>query len=448
VTCNLVLTRHEARGTKHERMLQLNIQNILKETIGSEHGIGETVLKNFCAKNGKLIKQVFRNKRKMGYDFLNLPDDKALLGKIKKFVADQHKNKWKNIVVLGIGGSALGAIAIRDALIPSFNPKTRLFVIDNIGPKYTAELLSGLDLSRTLFVVISKSGTTTEPMVLYGLVKDKLMQKFPRNYQKHLVFITDPKKGLLRKIAKKEGITTFDIPPKVGGRFSVLSSVGLVPAALAGVDVSALLRGAHIMREAIKIHHPEKNPAMLLAATQYLMDRKKGKVMTVMMPYSNALSKVGDWYRQLLAESIGKNKETGPTPIKALGTTDQHSQLQLYVEGPNNKLIIFLRILKHDLDPKLGDVLPEEIGYLNNKKMGEVLDAAYMGTVESLAHHNVPNLTIEIPKVDARNLGELFMLFEFQIALLGLLYKVDAFNQPGVEHSKQITKNLLSKSKI
>jgi glucose-6-phosphate isomerase len=428
-------------------MLQLNLQNILKKQIGSKNGISDIMLKNFCAKNGKLVKQVFRNKNKLGYDFLNLPDDKALLRKIKKFVTDQKKNKWKNIVVLGIGGSALGSIAIRDALLPEFNPKPRLFVLDNIGPKYVTDVLGSIDLSKTLFIVISKSGTTTEPMVLYGLVKEKLMKKFPKNYQKHLVFITDPKKGLLRKIAKKEGIMTFDVPLKVGGRFSVLSSVGLVPAALAGVDVNGLLKGARIMREAIKIHHPEKNPAMLLAAVQYLLNRRKSKTMTVMMPYSNALFKVGDWYRQLLAESIGKNKRTGPTPINALGTTDQHSQLQLYAEGPNNKLIIFFRILKHGLDPKLGDVLPKEIGYLNNKKLSEILDAAYTGTEQSLAHHQTPNLTIEIPKVDAKNLGELFMLFEFQIALLGLLYKVDAFNQPGVEYSKQITKSLLSKTK-
>jgi len=425
-------------------MLQLDIQNILKKKIGSNNGISDLMLNNFCSKNGKLVKQVFRNKNKLGYDFLNLPDDSALLRKIKKFVTEQKRNKWENIIVLGIGGSALGAIAIRDALLPAFNQKPRLIVLDNIEPKYTADLFDDLNLSKTLFVVISKSGTTTEPMVLYGLAKERLMKKFPKNYQKHFVFITDPKKGLLRKIAKKENITTFDIPPKVGGRFSVLSSVGLVPAALAGVDINGLLKGAHLMREAIKVKHPEKNPALLLASAQYLLDHKKSKSITVMMPYSNALFKVGDWYRQLLAESIGKNKDTGPTPVNALGTTDQHSQLQLYVEGPNNKLIIFLRILKHISDPKLGDVLPKEIGYLNNKKMSIILDAAYTGTAESLAKHQTPNLTIEIPKVDAKNLGALFMLFEFQVALLGLLYKVDAFSQPGVEHSKQITKKLLS----
>lgn len=427
-------------------MLQLDIQNILKNQIGSKYGISESKLNNFCSKKGKLIKEIFKNKNKYGYDFLNLPDNDALIRKIKKFVTDQKKNNWKNIVVLGIGGSALGAIAIRDALLPAINPKIRLIVLDNIDPEYTFDTLSAVDLSKTLFIVISKSGTTTEPMVIYGIVKEMLIKKFPKNYQKHFVFITDPKKGLLRKISKKEGITAFDVPPKVGGRFSVLSSVGLLPSALAGADVNGLLKGARLMREAIKTKLPEKNPALLLAVIQYLMDRKKDKNITVMMPYSNKLFKVGDWYRQLLAESIGKNKKTGPTPIASLGTTDQHSQLQLYAEGPNNKLIIFLRILKHINDPKLNDVLPKEIGYLNNKKMSAILDSAYLGTSQSLAKNGVPNLTIEIPKADAENLGALFMLFEFQVALLGLFYKVDAFNQPGVEHGKQITKKLLSES--
>ncbi|MBU1935130.1 glucose-6-phosphate isomerase, partial [Patescibacteria group bacterium] len=258
------------------------------------------------------------------------------------------------------------------------------------------------------------------------------------------VFITDPKKGLLRKIAKKDGIQTFDIPSKIGGRFSVLSSACLVPLVLAGVDVNGLLKGARVMREVIKSTKGTVNPALLLAVSQFVMDRKKGKTMTVLMPYSNALFRVGDWYRQLLAESIGKNEKTGPTPINALGTTDQHSQLQLYTDGPNNKLIIFLRVLKFNEDPETGDQLPKELSFLNNRKMSTLLDAAYFGTAGSLTHSKRPNLTIEVPKVDAKNIGALFMLFEFQIALLGLLYKVDAFDQPGVEHSKQITKQLLS----
>jgi len=199
------------------------------------------------------------------------------------------------------------------------------------------------------------------------------------------------------------------------------------------------------MRESLKKNKGFNNKALKLAATQFLLDRKKNKSMTVLMPYSNSLFRMGDWYRQLLAESIGKNRWSGPTPINALGTTDQHSQLQLYNDGPNNKFIVFMRVLKHAHELSWGNVLPKEIDFLNNKKMSQVMDAAYLGTSKALTKHKRPNLTIEIPCVDELNLGALFMLFEFQIALLGQLYKVDAFNQPGVEHSKKITKQLLMK---
>ncbi|HDL90558.1 MAG TPA: glucose-6-phosphate isomerase [Thermodesulforhabdus norvegica] len=426
-------------------MLHIQVENLTK--VGRLHGISELGLRNFCDKKQPLVKKVFSLKSKPGYAFLTLPDAEANLKKVKKYVKEQEKNNWKNIVVLGIGGSALGAIAVRDALKSEFSKGPKLYVLDNIDPAYTAELLDGLNLSRTLFVVISKSGTTTEPMIQYGLVKEILVKKFPKNYQKHLVFVTDPKGGLLRKIAKAEKITAFDIPPKIGGRFSVLTNVGLLPCALAGMEVGNLLKGAREMREAIKRSKGMSNPALALAAAQFILDKKKKKSMTVLMPYSNYLLGMGDWYRQLLAESIGKNRDSGPTPINALGTTDQHSQLQLYSDGPNNKFFIFMRLLKHAKDPKVGNVLPDEIAFLNGKKFSQVIDAAYLGTSKALTRRKHPNVTIEVPKVNAKSIGALFMLFEFQIALLGLLYKVDAFSQPGVEHSKQITKKFLKGEK-
>ena len=429
-------------------MLNLQLDNIYSTKIGVRHGIKENKLQSFCDAKQPLVQKVFSSKNQYGYHFLTLPDAQANLKKIKAYVKEQEKNGWKDIVVMGIGGSALGAIAVRDALINEFDKGKKLHVLDNIDPAYLAEFFASLDLAKTLFVVISKSGTTTETMTQYALAKSMLLKKFPKDYQKHLLFITDPKAGLLRKIAKAEKITAFDIPPKIGGRFSVLTNVGLIPCALAGVDISSLLKGAREMREAIKRGKGILNPALVLAATQFILDKKKNKPMTVLMPYSNYLFRVGDWYRQLLAESIGKSRGAGPTPINALGTTDQHSQLQLYNDGPNNKLIIFMRLLKHAKDPVVPEgILPEEIAFLSGKKMRTVIDAAYKGTSEALAQHKRPNLTIEVPKVDARHLGALFMLFEFQVALLGLLYKVDAFDQPGVEHSKKITKQILKTEK-
>ena len=426
-------------------MLQLRTENLSK--VGLINGLSEARMRSFCHQKETLVKKIFAMKDQPGYAFTTLPDAAANLKKIKTYVKAQSKYKWSAIVVLGIGGSALGAIAVRDALRSEFSKGPKLYVLDNIDPSYTAELLGSLDLAKTLFVVISKSGTTTETMIQYGVVKERLVKKFPKNYQKHLVFVTDPKGGLLRKIAKAEKITVFDIPPKIGGRFSVLTNVGLLPCALAGLDVDGLLKGARDMREVIRKSKGVSNPALMLAGAQFLLDKKRGKSMTVLMPYSNHLFRLGDWYRQLLAESIGKNSHSGPTPINALGTTDQHSQLQLYNDGPNNKFFIFMRLLKHSADPKVGKILPAEIGFLNGKKFSQAIDASYRGTSEALTHHKRPNVTIEVPQVDGPRVGSLFMLFEFQVALLGLLYKVDAFNQPGVEHSKQITKKILKAEK-
>ncbi len=426
-------------------MITLNTDSILRKNIGL-NGLSQKTLDRFFEKNKKAIGKVFKNKKKLGFNFLELPDNSALVRQINAFAKAQAKHKWENIVVLGIGGSSLGLIALQDSILgPLHNlkAKPRLFVVDNIDPAYTDELLKTIKAEKTLFIVISKSGGTTEPMIQYSVIRE-LLEKKKLKLSKHLVFVTDPKKGLLRPIAKKEGITAFEVPDKVGGRFSVLSAVGLLPAALVGIDISALLRGAKKMRESIKKNNSVCNPAFQLASIQYLLDKRKGKAMTVLMPYSNYLFRVGDWYRQLLAESIGKNLRSGPTPINALGTTDQHSQLQLYSQGPNNKFFIFMRLNAHKSDLKTADNLPKDIGFLSKKKFSTVMDAAYSGTMQSLTKNKRPNLTLTLSKVNEETIGELFMLFEFQVALLGEFYRVDAFNQPGVELSKVITKQILS----
>jgi glucose-6-phosphate isomerase len=429
-------------------MITLKNNNIFNQNLGGIlNGFSEKSLQKFCTKSQRLVSHVFKNKSKPGYAFLGLPDDKKLMASIKKFTADQKRHQWENIVVLGIGGSALGLIAIQESILSSLhnlNGTPRLFVVDNIDPTHTYELFKTLNLKKTLFVVISKSGSTVEPMVLYGIARELLEKKFLGSWQQHMVFITDPKGGLLGPIAKKEGINAFSVPPKVGGRFSVLSAVGLLPAALAGADIGRLLQGAHKMREELQKTKGHKNLALNLAASQYLLDRRRKKSMTVLFPYSNALFRMSDWYRQLLAESIGKNKRTGPTPINALGTTDQHSQLQLYNQGPNNKFFIFLRVLKPKFDVTVNDALPKAIDFLNGKKLSTILEAAYRGTASTLAKNGRPNITLTLEKIDETNIGALFMLFEFQVTLLGLLYKVNAFDQPGVEESKALTKKILA----
>jgi len=429
-------------------MIQIDFQNVLSGAIGPRNGLDKRFLEGLLKKCQPLVKKVLDSKTKPGYAFLGLPDDTKAIQEMVKSAKREQKRKWQNIVVLGIGGSALGGIALQEALLganSNLNRSPRLFFVDNVDPDFVNSVFSLIDFRKTLFIVVSKSGGTTEPMALYSIVKKMLIRVEPKHYADHLIFVTDLHSGLLQKIGAKENIRVFGIPSKVGGRFSVLTAAALLPAALVGINIQKLVGGANKMMESIRKGKGIQNPALLLACLQHWMDTEKKKPMVVMMPYGNRLFRIADWYRQLLAESIGKNPKTGPTPINALGTTDQHSQLQLYNEGPDNKWFIFMEALKPGIDQKLGNNLPKEIGFLNGRSLDEILKASLQGTIGSLTKNGRPNITLKLDRISEESVGGLLMLLEFQVALLGLLYKVNAFDQPGVEQSKIITKKILSR---
>jgi glucose-6-phosphate isomerase len=259
---------------------------------------------------------------------------------------------------------------------------------------------------------------------------------------------------VLREIADAEGIATLPIPSSVGGRFSVLSAVGLLPAAMAGIDVAALLAGAAEMRERCDAGELRGNPAGMFGALQYLADTEKGANVQVMMPYSDPLKDVADWFRQLWAESLGKQKSragddvfVGPTPVKALGATDQHSQVQEYVEGPFDKTITFLAARERPADiaiPKLHAELGE-LGYLGGRTLGGLLDTERLATEAALARRGRMSMTIELPRVDAHSLGGLFMLLEIATVYAGHFYGIDPMDQPGVELGKQLTYGIMGR---
>lgn len=367
--------------------------------------------------------------------FHQLPKVKAsMLSSLK--LADRLKGRFKDVVVLGIGGSALGVTCLRDALkgpLWNLGEGPRLFVVDNLDTVADVEAL--LDLDKTLFVVITKSGTTPETMAQYFYFKEKVSKD-------NFVFITDPQEGELRKMGQKLDIQMLDIPPNVGGRFSVLTPVGLFPAALMGIDVEELMRGAEDMERNFESREIELNLPFQMAAVQYLLDWERGIPMTVMFPYSTRLHTLADWYRQLLAESIGKEGR-GLTPVSALGVTDQHSQLQLYNEGPTDKLFCFIEVLNQP-SPQIPEIENAKLSYLSGLRFGELMAIELKGTRQAVSEYKKPNLTIEIPEVNAYELGQLFMFFECSIAFLGEYYKINAFDQPGVELSKKLTRQLLS----
>lgn len=404
----------------------------------------------------------FNRRRDAGeLGFLSLPTDAALHWQSTNF-ASRARGNFDDVVVLGIGGSALGPIALRTALLaPSWNSLTngerggrpRLHVLDNVDPHTISALLGRLSLERALFVVTSKSGGTAETMAQYLIVRGRLAQA-KLDAKSHVVFVTDPAKGALRGIANAEGIPALEIPAAVGGRFCVLTPVGILPAALAGIDTTQLLAGARDIAERCVAAGDRltQNPAGVFAMLQYLADTKLGRHIHVLMPYSDPLRDLADWFVQLWAESLGKHRAAGdagvgPTPFGALGATDQHSKVQLFMEGPPDKTVTFISVREGGADltiPKLhSDV--KELGYLGGHQLGELLSIEQRATAGALARRGRPNMTIHVDHVDAWHLGALFMLLEIATIYAGELYGVNPLDQPGVELGKQFTYAMLGR---
>lgn len=380
------------------------------------------------------ISQYVKNIHAKNQGFYRVIDEVVDQG-VKNFAA---KASYSDIVVLGIGGSALGTICLEQSLRKKELP--RLHILDNIDPQWISEIDQKLPYKNTLFLVVTKSGSTPETIAQYFYFR-KQTESRGLPIKEHFIFVTDPKKGFLRKKGEEEGITTFDVPENVGGRFSVLTNVGLLPALLLGIDVEALLQGARDMRDAFLNENFEKNLPFQLAAPQYLHG-ENGKIMNVLMPYSQHLIRFADWFRQLLAESIGKDGK-GLTPINALGVTDQHSQLQLYSDGPNDKFFIFMKVKNMGPELAIPSAYSESLEFLNGTSFQKLMHTELDATREALTRKERPNILITIDTVDAYHLGALFMLFEGATAFLGEFYDIDAFDQPGVELAKELTKERL-----
>jgi glucose-6-phosphate isomerase len=393
--------------------------------------------------------------------FLTLASNSALLEQSLAIAADVD-GRFDDILLLGIGGSALGPIALRTALCPPrWNELTaaqrggrpRLHVLDNVDPATISATLGRLDLARTLVLVVSKSGGTVETMAQYLIVREALAQAVGEAAAKtHLVFVTDPQVGALRKIAHAEGIRTCDIPPNVGGRFSVLSPVGILPAALIGIDVRALLAGAADITARAAAPELATNLPGTFAVMQWLADTAHGRSVQVLMPYADPLRDLALWFVQLWAESLGKRRpdgnSVGPTPLPALGATDQHSQVQLFMEGPFDKTVTFIAVKGREAEGPIparhGDIA--ELGYLGGHTLGELIDIEQRATAGALAARGRFNATLSIDRVDAWHLGALMQTFALATAYAGELYGVDAFNQPGVELGKQFAYALLGRA--
>jgi glucose-6-phosphate isomerase len=316
----------------------------------------------------------------------------------------------------------------------------RIHFAENTDPNTLAAILDVADPTSTWVNIVTKSGSTAETMANFLVIRAWLVDALGDfGYQGRTISTTDPEKGFLKEIADREDLKVLPIPPDVGGRFSVLTPVGLLPAAVVGLDVQALLAGAAQCVDEVN-EQREEHPAVLGAAMYYLMDVARGRNIRVMMTYADALERLAAWFVQLWAESLGKDGK-GSTPHSAVGTTDQHSQVQLYMQGPQDKVIEIVEVEKHPRElpiPETYDDL-EGVGYLGGHTMAELLNVECDATRRALTEAGRPNSTMRLGAVSEENLGYVFQALEIQTAIAGSLYGVNAFDQPGVEAGKQIT---------
>lgn len=455
------MTQTTDQQWRQQQRVHFDYTNALAPVIGAENGLTEDDLRALAPRAARAVEWLHQLRAQKQVEWMDLPYAREVAEAVAT-AGEAVARRCDSFVVLGIGGSALGAIALQTALRHPFanqlsraqrGDRPKIYVLDNIDPDFIDGALGLLDLDHTVFNVVTKSGSTGETMAQLAIVLQRLRERAGNQISEKIIATTDPTNGDLRRLAEREGWQTFAIPETVGGRFSVLSPVGLLPAAVGGIDIHELLAGAAEADSYTRGADLWTNPAALNAAILYLM-YLRGKPITVMMPYSQRLRDVADWFRQLWAESLGKPKTVdgkvehiGPTPVKALGVTDQHSQLQLYMEGAADKVIEFIAVERFAETVEIPTLHLglSSLDYLGGHSLNDLIEAERRGTTIALTEAHRPNCTFTLPEVRPFTVGQLLYLLEVQTALTGHLFGIDPFNQPGVEASKIATYALMGR---
>lgn len=429
--------------------------NLFSDKIGTPNGINIDEITRINDKINMAYAQVFENptaEHQIIYDCLENID----LQKIKE-LALAVRDSCDNFVIFGIGGSSLGASALFEALcVPNYNELPRekrrapkFYVVDSIAPAGFLGLMNFLDLNKTIFCVVSKSGKTTETMAQFFYAREMCEKQFGDKWGEHFVVLTDEADNFLNNYADKFGLKKLFIPVKLGGRYSVLSAVGMFPAAVLGYDVEAIIDGAKQMLAAGRERDVFGN-APLLSAVCNFINYQKGKNMCVVVPYSAKLSVFDDWFCQLWGESIGRNKNragqdltgvarVGQTPIQVTGPSVQHSQFQLYLEGPDDKIFTFLGVQNCGIDGALPAELDELFGQnvSEGKTFGDLLNIERQASTLALTEFHKPSETITIERLNEQSMGKLMMFFILKMLFTGALLNITPFGQPAVESIKK-----------
>ncbi len=413
-------------------------------------GISRKALKICGDKAGEGLKKLrdMAEKGLVGFPDLVNQD----LSSIKK-LASEVRGRFDDLIVAGIGGSALGIEAVVNALLPyGYNALgkdlrggfPRIWVADNTDPSKISGILEHCSPESTFTVVISKSGSTVETAANFSVIFEWLKNGV-KDISGHIAVITDPEKGNLRAFANDNGLPVFDIAPSVGGRFSVLSPVGLLPAALMGVDIDKLLKGAADVTAG-------GYDKILTACAVYIYFMEKGRSINVLMPYSSRLEKFAEWFCQLWGESLGKKNtysgktvRFGTTPLRTVGAIDQHSQIQLFREGPLDKTVTFIGVKSHSAEKTIKGAFHKGFSYLEGVGLGELLNSELKATEAALLTSGVPSVRMDVDVIDEYSLGQLFMFFQYIVPVIGLSADINPFDQPGVEEAKEYAYGMMDR---
>ncbi|MCC6573906.1 MAG: hypothetical protein IT462_08945 [Planctomycetes bacterium] len=432
-----------------ETPIKLDHRNLLAQAVG-DHGITAEEAANLPHRIRGMRSRLAMERKQGLHEYLALPGDDLMIEQVLR-VAQPRMGRFESLILIGIGGSALGLRALVRALSPFGTPGPELFIIDNTDPALYAEVASRANLKRSLIVVVSKSGGTLESVIALGYFVERLREA-KCDLREHLIVVTDPEKGPLRAFADKYDLDSLAIPPGVGGRFSVLTAAGLLPAALMSVDIAGLIGGAAAAERASWQGEPEADWPATLGLLVTDLCRKRGKHNVVFMPYTSRLDACADWFVQLWDESLGKSRaldgtaiEAGQTAVRAIGATDQHAQLQLFLEGPNDKAVVLLKIEKHEADVHAGkfEWADFDAAFVADKTLGQIINAQLDGTAQALAERKRPNATLTLPRLNSHGLGELMLGLELATSYAGFAWGINAYDQPGVELGKRLSRRIL-----
>ena len=439
--------------------IEFDPTNLMEQMTG-KHGLSRAEVKQHTPKALEALSGFKKASEAGAYGFPHLPFQDQVALELQRYARDV-RGSFDTVCLVGIGGSALGAWALDNALRgphpvqrPFSTRNPRLVILDNVDPAFTEAALESMNPKKTFVVVIAKSGSTAETLATFLIVRDWMRRKLGRKFSRRIAAVTTLGRGDLFCLSEREGYRVFEIPVNVGGRFSVLSPVGMLPAALIGIDVRKIFRGATAITHECWRADVKKNIALRAALHHWLIWRLRDKPIHVAFPYSSYLWGAAFWFRQLWAESLGKattragaTVNTGQTPVAALGVTDQHSQVQLYIEGPNDKVFTFWAVNRFSTPGRIprAKLGLKAFDYLEGQSLARLIDAERRSTEAALSIAGRPNCTFTLDRVDEEHVGAFLQLLEFETAFMGELLDINAFDQEGVELGKRFTYGLMGR---